>query len=304
LDRLRCIESFVTTVEEGSIAASARKLGVTPAAVSQNIRKLEDNLGSRLLIRTTRKISLTESGKVYFDRTRPLVRELENAGREISVMQGDISGRLRISATLAFGRHVIAPLIPRFAALYPKISAELILTDRGVDHIAEEIDVSVRFERLLEPGLVARKIANVPMTLCVSPDYLARRGRPQRLEELADHNCLFYRFPHDGRIWKWRFEVDGEQREPDIKPQIVTNDVDALAEMVLSGAGIARLGTFIVGPYLKSGQLVQMFSQPGGEMFDPEPWDFYACVQDRHARTPKVRTFIDFVVAALKPEWG
>ncbi|MBL0372595.1 LysR family transcriptional regulator [Rhizobium sp. KVB221] len=304
MHKLRWIECFVTTVEEHSIAAAARKLGVTPAAVSQNIQKLEQSLSARLLNRTTRKISLTEAGARYYASTKPLIHELEMTGQQVTESQGEVSGRLRIASAVAFGRHRIAVQVARFASLYPKLSVELVLTDRNVDHIADEIDVSIRFRAQLEPGLIARKIATVPMIMCASPDYVARRGTPLTPGDIARHDCIGYRLPADGRTMRWGFMVNGERIEPDFKPLLVANDIDAIASMVLDGLGVSRLGAFIADEHIRQGRLVRLFASPEGTLLDPEPFHFFACVLDRHAKTQKVSLFIDFLHRALQAERG
>ncbi|OBZ95984.1 LysR family transcriptional regulator [Pararhizobium polonicum] len=307
MDTLRGIESFIRSVEEGSIAAAARRLGITPAAASQNIARLERDLGTRLLQRTTRKLGMTESGRVYFDRVRHIVHDLELAATAISSLQDTPRGPLKIAASVAFGRHVVAPLVPAFAARYPEVDIELVITDRVTDHIAEGIDVSVRFADQLEPSLVARKLATVPMMICASPDYIARKGRPARPEDLIHHDCLIYRFAAHGRLFRWTFLRDGLLFEPEVHARIVSNDIDTLTEMTMAGAGIARLGAFIVEPLLKRGLLVPLFGPSSGAdtaITGHAPFDFYACYLDRHAQTPKIRAFIDHMVQNLKGRWS
>lgn len=302
MDSLRGIESFVRSVEMGSIAAAARHLGISPAAASQNIARLERDLGVRLLQRTTRRLGLTDSGQVYFERVRHVVHALEAAATAVSALNDAPRGRLTISASVAFGRHVIAPLIPGFASLYPQLSVELVVTDRAVDHIAEGIDISVRFAEQLEPSLIARRLVTVPMLICAAPDYLARRGTPRTPEDLVHHDCLLYRLATHGRLFRWTFLKDGTLYEPDIKPKIISNDIDTLTSMVLAGAGIARLGAFIADALIAKGLVVPLFSDTtagSNTVAAHTPFTFYACTLDRHSATPKIRAFIDYAVAAL-----
>lgn len=306
MDTLRGVESFIRSVEEGSIAGAARRLGITPAAASQNIARLERSLGTRLLQRTTRKLGLTESGQVYYDRVRHVIADLEQAGEAVSSLQDAPRGPLKIAASVAFGRHVVAPLVPAFVARYPDVRVELLITDAAVDHIREGVDISVRFAEQLEPSLIARRLATVPMLLCASPDYIARRGRPKKPEDLVHHDCLVYRFAVHGRLFQWTFLQDGTLFEPAIEAKIVSNDIDTLTEMALAGAGIARLGAFISEPLIDKGMLVPLFDRdPGtpGAITGHAPFDFYACYLDRQAETPKIRAFIDHAVAALKGRW-
>ncbi|WP_139110004.1 LysR family transcriptional regulator [Ensifer sp. LC163] len=306
MDTLRGIESFVRSVEEGSIAAAARKLGITPASASQNIARLERALGTRLLSRTTRQLGLTESGRVYFDRVRSVVHDLELAAVAVASLSPEPRGSLKIASSVAFGRHVVAPLVPSFAERHPEVSIELVVTDREIDHIGEGIDISVRFGLQLEPGLIARKLASVPMIICAAPSYIERRGRPKQPEDLIQHHCLVYRYAGHGRIFRWAFVRDGLRFEPELKATIVSNDIDTLAEMAIAGAGITRLGAFIATDLIERGLLVPLFGGAPCEGIantDHEPFDFYACFVDRQAETPKVRAFIEHAVQSLKGRW-
>ncbi|WP_457586434.1 LysR family transcriptional regulator [Ensifer canadensis] len=306
MDTLRGVESFVRSVEEGSIAAAARKLGITPASASQNIARLERALGTRLLSRTTRQLGLTESGRVYFDRVRSVVHDLELAAVAVASLNAEPRGSLKIASSVAFGRHVVAPLVPSFAERHPEVSIELVVTDREIDHIGEGIDISVRFGLQLEPGLIARKLASVPMVICASPSYIERHGRPERPEDLIHHHCLVYRYAGHGRIFRWGFVRDGLRFEPELKATIVSNDIDTLAEMAIAGAGITRLGAFIATDLIARGLLVPLFGgapSEGVANTDHEPFDFYACFVDRQAETPKVRAFIEHAVRSLKGRW-
>ena len=300
IDNLRGVSAFVKAVEGGSIAAAARQLGISAAAASQNIARLEAQVGSRLLQRTTRSLALTDAGQVYFDRVRELVLQLENAQAAAAEFAGQPQGHLRVASSVAFGRHVVAPLLPAFMAAFPQVSVELVLTDRNTDHLKEGLDASIRFKAQLEPGLVARRLAVVPLVFCAAPAYLQRAGTPAGPHELQEHVCLVCRMANDGRILPWPFLRDGERFEPVIRRSIVCNDIDALAAMAVAGAGVTRLATFVVRPLLESGALVPLFTrrrQPS--QADPEPLEFYACFQERRHVPPKLRAFVDFLARAL-----
>lgn len=303
MDNLRGIESFVKAVEGGSIANAARQLGITPAAASQNIARLEQQLGTRLLLRTTRSLALTEGGKIYFERVRQVIEDLDMAQTALFALNDRPQGRLRVAVSTAFGRHVIAPMIPAFSARWPDLSLELILNDERIDHIRDEIDVSIRFFRPSGAGLITRKLGEVPIIICASPDYLARRGTPREPEELKHHDCLLFRTPYDGRLLPWGFFRNGIRFEPDLHVSIISNDIGALAAMTVEGAGISRLGAFLARDLVAKGDVVALFtsgSAASGAEADPEPLDFHICVQDREAMLPKVRLFIDHVVAEWK----
>lgn len=306
MDNLRNIESFIKAVQAGSIAAGARLQGITPAAASQNIQRLEKSLGTRLLVRTTRSLAMTESGELYYAEVSTITERLKKAHASITEFQDLPRGRLRIASSVAFGRHVLAPIIPAFERLYPNVSIELILADRNVDHVKEDIDISIRFRQQLELGLVARKITRVPVLFCASPDYVALKGKPEHPRDLLQHDCLMFRMPMDGRLLSWEFIENGVRFAPDIKPSIVCNDIDALANLAVSGAGIARLGAFVAPEHIRNGRLIALFQDSATKQLNrlqSEPLEFYACFRDQHALTKKVRRFVDYLATAISADW-
>ncbi|MEA5123087.1 LysR family transcriptional regulator [Xanthomonas floridensis] len=302
---LQSIRSFVSTVDAGSIAGGAKLLGISAAAVSQNIARLEQHLGVRLLHRTTRSLALTEPGALYFEQVRQLERDLERARQLVAGPQQAPAGRLRVASTAAFARHVLAPMLPSLHQRYPQLEIELLCTDRLVQHPQENVDVSLRIEAQLEDGLVARCIAQVPFVVCAAPAYLARCGTPTSPDELKYHRCLLLRYPVDGRFLRWTFVRDSVRFQPQLGQAMVSDDVDALATMAAAGGGITRVAAFVVQPYLQRGQLQQLFlpeSTSAGQVA-LEPLRLYLCVADRRDFTPKVRAFMDHIVERLPQEW-
>lgn len=303
ISNLRGIETFVRVVEGGSIAAAARQMGITAAAASQNLARLEKELGTRLLTRTTRSQALTAAGEAYFAQVSPLLDGLAQARTELSALQGAVQGRLKIACSVAFGRHVVAPLVPAFMARYPQVRLEMVMADRNVDHLKEDVDASIRFRHVLEPGLVARRIATAPMVFCAAPAYLRQHGRPRRPEDLAHHPCLSFRMPFDGRLMQWPFLRGGERFAPAIQTAAVCNDIDTLAALAVAGAGVTRLGSFVANPLIAAGQLEPLFMAGGGRartLADPEPLEFFACFRDRQHLPAPVRVFVDFLAEALQ----
>lgn len=302
---MRGIENFVKAVETGSIAAGARLLGISAAAASQNIARLEASLGVRLLTRTTRSLALTDSGVLYYEQVRDVLRDLELARSAATQGHDAPRGRLRIASSAAFGRHVLAPLLPTFTARYPHIACELITTDRSVNHIQESVDVSVRIPAQLEDGLVARHIASVPSIYCASPAYLRKAGAPSSPDDLREHAWLAFKVAADGRLMPWRFMRDGIGFEAQIRVALVSDDIDVLARVAANGGGITRLAAFVAEPYLASGQLEALFSvpQPSASQALSEPLDYYLCVRDRYELTPKVRAFIEHLHGNLRDDW-
>lgn len=300
MKHLRGIETFVKAVETGSIAEAARQLGFTPAAASQSIAKLERELGVRLLTRTTRSLALTDAGRVYHERVRELTQQLESAHAALDAVRGEPVGPLRVTCTAAFGREVVAPLLPGFLAAHPRVSVDLLMTDDTVDHVHQGVDVSIRFRHQLAPGLVARRLAEVPMIFCASPAYLARAGRPHRPEDLKDHDCLVFRVPHDGLVLRWAFLRDGVRFEPPVRQILACNDISALAEMAAAGGGVTRLGSFVANERIASGALEPLFmDRAGRKAAIAEPLEFYACYLDRRDVPLKTRRFIDHLAAHM-----
>ncbi|MFJ4373689.1 LysR family transcriptional regulator [Pseudomonas japonica] len=305
MNLLGLIKSFIKVVEAGSIAGGARSLGLSAAAVSQNIARLEDHLQVRLLSRTTRSMALTPSGSLYYDKVRHIERDLEAAQRAVTAVDSEPQGRLCIASTSAFGRHVLACLIPGFSALYPRLSIELLTSDSRVNHAQQGVDVSLRITPQLDDGLLARHIAQVPFICCASPGYLAREGWPQSPEELKQRRCLVFRYPVDGRFLRWGFVRDGLRFDAEFGDVLISDDIDVLAQMAVHDGGITRLAEFVARPFLERGELVPLFEDGGGNRAyaQTEPMDIYLCVTDRFALTPKVRAFMEFLQAHLGDEW-
>ena len=304
MNLLAAIASFIKVVESGSIVGAAKALGVSAAAVSQTINRLETHLGVRLLQRTTRRMALTENGAVYYEKVKRIAADLESAQSSINREDSELQGRLSIASTSAFGRHVLAPLIAGFAAQHPRLLIELSTTDGKINHIQDGIDLSLRIKPQLEDGIVARKIVSLPFIMCAAPAYLQRAGWPQSPDDLQNHACLAFRYPLDGRFLRWSFIRDGQRYDADINATAISDDIDALTQMAIHGAGITRLAEFVAAPYLQNGQLLPLFAPRDDATHTVvEPMEIYACVQERAAMTPKVRAFIDYLTEHLKQRW-
>ncbi|MDX9674223.1 MULTISPECIES: LysR family transcriptional regulator [unclassified Pseudomonas] len=304
MNLLAAIASFIKVVEIGSIVGAAKTLGVSAAAVSQTLSRLETHLGVRLLQRTTRRMALTENGALYYEKVRRIAADLESAQSSIISDQGELQGRLSIASTSAFGRHVLAPLIAGFAALHPRLLLELSTTNGKISHIQDNIDLSLRIKPQLEDGIVARRIVSLPFVFCAAPAYLERAGVPQAPQDLQHHACLAFRYPLDGRFLRWGFIRDGQHYDTPINATAISDDIDALAQMAVNGAGVTRLAEFVAAPYLESGQLLPLFEQYQAEhQVYGEPMEIYACVQERAALTPKVRAFMEYLTEHLKTRW-
>lgn len=296
MDILGLINTYIAVVENGSIASAARALGMSAAAVSQSITRLEAHLGVSLLSRTTRSMALTDSGTRYFERVRHIPRDVDLASQAAAV-ETTPRGSLRIATTTAFGHHVLAPLMPAFNKVYPHIDIELISTNRRVDHRVEGVDVSIRIEAQLNDQLIARHIASYPFVFCASPAYLERAGVPTTPENLKQHDCVVFRYPTDGRFLPWTFTVDGKRFEAKVNPSFICDDIDTIAQIAVHGGGITRLASFVAQPFIDSGRLLPLFESGSCHTTcaAPDPMNIYACVTERSALNAKVRAFIDFL---------
>ncbi|MCQ8234545.1 LysR family transcriptional regulator [Pectobacterium carotovorum] len=300
MDVLGLISNFIRVVENGSIAAAARAKGMSPAAVSQSLSRLETHLGVRLISRTTRSMTLTENGKRYFEKVRHIPHDIELAS-QAAVSETKLQGPLCIATTAAFGRYVIAPLMPAFKESFPDIDIELISTDRNVNHRLEGVDVSIRIEAQLNDQLIARKIASLPFIFCAAQSYLDRAGTPQTPEELSQHACLVFRYPTDGRFLPWTFMVNGQAVNVKLNPKFISDDIDIIAKIAANGGGVTRLASFVAQPLIDSGQLTPLFCSDhrNGNHVESLPMNIYACVNERSALNSKVRAFITFLEAEI-----
>ena len=284
------MEVFAKVVNEGSLSAAARALGLTPSAVSRIIARTEQRLGTRLLLRTTRAITLTAEGDAYLHGARRILADMVEVEEAITD-QGVPRGRLRVSAALGHGRQTVVPLVAAFSALYPQVLVDLTLSDEITDILGGQADVALRFGHLPDSSLSARFIGDTGEVIVASPAYLERCGTPQQPEDLARHNCLRFNFRR--AVSEWPFVREGQAFSLKVAGNIECSSGEALAQMAKVGAGIARIGTFTVADELRSGELVPLLEayNPG----DREP--IHAVFVGGPAMPARVRVFVDFMVA-------
>ena len=281
---------FVKVMDAGSLSAAARELGLTPSAVSRIIARAEQRLGSRLLLRTTRAITLTTEGEAYLRGARRILADMDEVEQAIAD-QGVPRGRLRVSAALGHGRLTVVPLVAAFSALYPEVVVDLSLGDEVVDILGGEADVGIRFGDLPDSSLSARCIGETGQVVVASPEYLERCGVPRQPEDLVKHNCLRFNFRRASPDWPFR--RSGEAFAIKINGNIACSSGEALAQLARLGAGIARIGAFTVVDELRSGTLVPVLEDfnPG----DKEP--IHAVFVGGPAMPARVRVFVDFLLA-------
>ncbi len=290
---------FVRVVEHGSFSGAARELDLSPSAVSRQIGGLEDALGVRLLHRSSRRVTLTEEGRAFHERCQRIVAEIEDATALVTRMADRVQGTLRVSATVAFAKAHVLPLIPEFLDRHPELSLHLELTDRQVDLAAEGMDVALRFTEQLDDGsLVARPLARNRRVIVAAPSYLARHGTPRTPEDLLEHNCLRL---YAVSAWNdWEFEDDDGTRVLEVSGNFETNSADAVYRATLAGLGIARLSVYLVADDLRLGRLVRLLPE-----YAHEKADILAVYPNRRNLAPKVRAFVDFMVEHMGevPPW-
>ena len=292
-DRARALELFAAVVQHGSFSGAGRALDMSPSAVSRAVDRIEARLGVRLLLRSTRALSLTAEGQAYLLAARRILADLDDAEQQIAD-QSAPRGRLRLSAALSHGRLCVVPLLGDFAALYPHILIDIALTDMLVDVAGGEADVAIRFGPLSDSSLTARKLGETRRVIVASPVYLAKHGTPQVPEDLLRFNCLNFNFRRAEPIWPFRRE--GRDFALSVKGSFEANNGETLGQLAAAGVGIARVGSFSVAPEIAAGRLVPIL-----EEFNPGDVEQIHAVFVGGASTPaRVRVFVDFLAARLR----
>lgn len=285
MERSGEMEVFVRVVIEGGFSAAARNLHLTPSGVSKLIARLEARLGTRLLVRTTRALSLTDEGSAYFDASQRILQEMAEADE--AAASGTVRGKLSVNASLPFGRLLVAPAIPSFLHKHPQVTVSLSFTDDVVDLMAQQADVAIRMGTLSDSALIARKLAQGRRVICAAPSYLARHGVPLLPSELREHNCLSFNFRKPGTGWPMK--IDDRIVDLPVSGSVLVNNGETLRQMTLAGVGLARLGQFHVVDDIDRGDLVPLL-----EPFNPGDLEFVHAIYIGGGPTPlRVRAFID-----------
>lgn len=290
MDSFEDIAFFVQLVQHGNLSAMAREQGITPAAISIRLTKLEKELGIRLLNRSTRKLSLTHEGEIYFKRGSELLSEMKNLNRLISISRTQPRGLLRVNAPQAFGRYRISPVISEFRRLYPDVEVRLDLSNMPDDMVEKAFDVAIRFGVPADSNLIARKIAPCKKIMCASPVYLQEAGWPQVPSDLLQHQCIL----HQGEGSAWLLTKDRAEINVKIKGALSSNDGETIMNWGLAGHGIMSLRDWHIKRFIRSGLLQHVLPD----------WSFpeesiYAVYPERTNLPAKVSAFIDFVARQL-----
>ena len=291
MDRLQCMTSFVRVVDRGSLAAAAEGTGFTPTMIGNHIRYLEARLGSRLLHRTTRRQSLTELGRTYYERCRAILRDVEDAEDQASQARAVPRGVLRVNAPVALGTGLLTALIARYLAEQSQVEVELSLDDRVADLLQDGAEVAFRVGDLPDSGLVARPLRPYRIVLCASPAYLAHHGRPSSPAALGSHQCLD--FTLSAVHGRWIFD-DGTVLAP--RGRLRANNGQALRQAALEGLGIVLVPELLVHDDIESGRLVPVLAEHG-----PPPRPLHLLTFPDRRPMPKVVSFVQFMLAHLGP---
>jgi DNA-binding transcriptional LysR family regulator len=295
MDRFLELRSFAEVVDAGSFVAASGHLGLSKAAVSRHVGDLETRLGVRLLHRTTRKLSLTDEGEVFYARSRQLLGDLDAAESEVTSRSRDAVGLLRVSVPVSFGIQHLAPAWGAFRERHPKVALDVNLSDRVADLAEEGFDVAVRIALLAESSLVSRQLATTRVVLCASPAYLRRAGTPEHPADLARHAVIAYSYWSERDTWE--FEGPGGKASVRTQPWLRTNNGDVCRVAALQDQGLVLQPTFIVGGDLAAGRLVEVLPD-----WRSVTLGIHAIYQSRKHLPPKVRLLIDFLVAWFREE--
>lgn len=297
MDRLTSMAVFVATVEQGGFAAAAARFAISPAMASKHLRALEQRVGARLLHRTTRRRSLTDTGRVYFERCKAILAAVEVAENAVGVAGGAVRGTLRVTAPVSFGARRLAPALVEFLRLHPDVRVELMLNDRVVDLIDDELDVAIRIGPLADSTLMARPLAPYRVCLSASPAYLAARRAPRTPADLSRHTCLGFTVARGRDTWRW-LDTRGTGGAP-VDVRLSINNGEALRQAALAGGGVILQPEVLVADDLRSGRLRRLLAS-----FEPRPRPMHVIHLPDRAPPARVRRFVDFVARRFAADAG
>lgn len=293
MDRLQGMAVFVQVAERSSFAAAARRLGLSPAAVSRAVAALEERLGARLVIRTTRTVRLTEAGQRYYEDCRRILAEIEEADGAAAGMHGELRGQLAITASVLFGRLFVLPIVLRFLDAHPDVSVRTLFVDRVVNLVEEGLDVAIRIGELPDSSLHARRVGSVRRIVCAAPEYLSRHGVPQVPDELRNHRIVVSAASLTGV--DWRFGHGAAATSVALRPRLITSSNGDAIDAAVAGWGITRLLSYQVAPELAAGRLRIVLAE-----HEPPPLPIHVVHAEGRRASGKLRAFVDRAVDELR----
>jgi LysR family transcriptional regulator for bpeEF and oprC len=291
---LQGMTAFAETVRQGSFAAAARELGLSPSAVAKSVARLEADLGLRLLHRTTREVSLTSDGHSLYERCRGIVEAIDALRAEAEGVRGEPSGTLRVNAPITFGRKVLVPLLARLVARHPKLALDVALSDRYVDLIQEGFDAVVRVGALRDSSLVARPFGAQEHIVCASPGYLAARGKPATPDALRAHRCLVFRMPSTGRPRAWDFIANGKALSFLPESTVTMNDGEALVAAAAADLGLLQVPAYMAEDELRAGRLVEVL-----KAYRPAPLPISLVYPSSRQVTPRLQVLVEALTGSM-----
>lgn len=290
LDRLTGLIAFARAASLGSYTAAARDLSVSPSAISKSVQRLEQHFGLRLFSRTTRSLTLTPEGRDLYERALRIIREVEDIEQAAVATRAEPSGTIKVTAPPPIGINILAPAIPRFRERYPKLAIDLRLGDQYADIIEQGIDVAVRVGNPADSRLISRTLAPHRIAAFASPAYLARHGTPLELSDLAQHECVNFRYQSSGQPLRWPFNVDERLVELSPDAKVVIDASDAVAAVVAAGGGIGISPTYVAAPYVARGELQPLFRDYAVDRFA-----ITALWPESRRGSPNVKAFVAFL---------
>lgn len=295
MEQLLDLAAFAKVVEHNSFSGAATALRLSKSAVSKQVARLEQRLGAQLLQRTTRKLALTETGRIVLAHAQRVLAEAEAANAAVQNLQAAPRGLLRVNLPMSFGLGYVAPLLPALLNRYPELHVDLTFNDRRIDLLDEDVDVAIRIGELADSTLTARRLAFSRFITCASESYLRKAGVPLVPADLRQHECLVYNYLPEAQTW--RYQGEGGPWVIKVSGRLHANNGEALRDAALAGHGVTRSPSFIVGPDIAARRLVPVL-----EAYEPVPFGIYAVYPAQRFLTPKLRAFIDFLVERFGPE--
>lgn len=286
MDKLANMQAFATVGQTGNFAAAARKLSLANSVVSKRVKDLEDFLGMQLLVRTTRKVRLTDAGYDYLEYVRKCLDEMTEVEEAVRHQAQKPVGMIKLAAPQSFGRQYLGPALAAYLEKYPDVSLKVYLSDKRVDLLEEGFDLGITIGVLQDSNLVARKLGDCRRVVCASPHYFRKHGKPQKPQDLGSHNCLSYLNLAEGKAWP--FTMGGKRVWQAVSGRFSADNGDILYQAALTGSGIALLPAFIVGKAVETGKLQVVL-----EKYEEQNFSIYALYQHKRHLSTKVRMLID-----------
>ena len=295
MDRFEAMSILVTTVETGSFSATGRKLGIPLATVSRKVADLETHLNARLLVRSTRKLTLTEAGAAYIDACKRILEQVGEAERTVSGEFSTPRGELVIAAPVVFGRMYMLPIVNEFLGQYPDVNVRLVLSDHDLNLVNDHIDLALRVGKLPDSSLVAIRLGTTCRGVCGSPRYFANHGTPKSLVELTDHACISFDALSQGPAWKFALPQRRKEKAVTIRPRLVVNTAEAAIDAAVAGVGLAHVLSYQAWPAYEAGKLKLILRE-----FDPDPVPVSLVHAGQGMLPVKSRRFVEFAVPRLR----